>query len=72
MKLQEKVRVGSKVKRSYEDPQTPYARVLASHDVSDEDKAELREAYRYLDLIELRRRIDELQEQLLETLGPGS
>jgi hypothetical protein len=71
MKLKEKVRFGSKVKRIHEDPQTPYARVLASHDVSDEHKAELREAYGYLDLIDLRRRIDELQEELLRSLSPA-
>lgn len=68
-KLQEKVRFGSKVKRIYDDPQTPYARVLASPSVSEEDKAELREAYGYLDLIELRRSIDDLQVQLLRTLS---
>jgi hypothetical protein len=71
MKLEEKVRIGSRVKRVYDDPLTPYARVLASDHVSDEDKAELREAYGYLDLIELRRRIDELQEQLLHSLSPA-
>jgi hypothetical protein len=71
MKLKEKVRLGSKVKRIYDDPQTPYARVLASDDVSEEDKAELREAYGYLNLTDLRRRIDDLQEQLLKTLSNG-
>jgi hypothetical protein len=60
----------SKVKRVYDDPQTPYARLLASPYVSDEDKAELREAYGYLDLVDLRRRIDDLQVRLLETLSP--
>jgi len=69
MKLEVKVRIGSKVKRVYDDPQTPYARVLASHHVSDKDKAELREAYGYLDLLELRRRIDELQVHLLQSLS---
>jgi hypothetical protein len=69
MKLKEKERFGSKVKRLYDDPQTPYARVLASHHISDEDKAELREAYGYLDLLDLRRRINELQEELLRTLS---
>jgi hypothetical protein len=72
MKLKEKVRFGSKVKRLYDDPQTPYARVLASDHVSKEDKAELREAYGYLDLVELRRRIDELQAQILQTLSPAT
>ena len=69
MKLEEKVRVGSKVKRIYDDPQTPYARVLASDHIPEEDKAELREAYGYLDLLEIRQRIDELQEHLLMTLS---
>jgi hypothetical protein len=71
MKLEVKVRIGSRVKRVYDDPQTPYARVLASDHVSDEDKAELREAYGYLNLIDLRRRIDELQDQLLHSLSPA-
>jgi hypothetical protein len=69
MKLEEKVRVGSKVKRIYDKPQTPYARVLDSPHVSEEDKAELREAYGYLDLLHLRKRIDELQEQILATVS---
>jgi len=64
MKLKEKVRTGSKVKRVYDDPQTPYVRALNSPHLSDQDKAQLREAYSYLDLCELRRRIDELQDQL--------
>jgi hypothetical protein len=69
MKLKEKERLGSKVKRLYDDPQTPYARLLASDDISEEDKAELKEAYGYLDLLALRRRIDDLQEELLRTLS---
>jgi len=69
MKLQEKVRTGSKVRRVYDDPQTPYARALNSPHLSDADKAELREAYGYLDLLSLRRRIDELLDELLATLS---
>jgi len=71
MKLEEKVRIGSRVKRVYDDPLTPYARLLANHHVSDENKAELREAYSYLDLIDLRQRIDELQRQLVHSLSPA-
>jgi hypothetical protein len=69
MKLKGKVRTGSKVKRVYDEPQTPYARVLDRQHVSEEDKGELREAYGYLDLLNLRRRINELQDELLETLS---
>ena len=70
MKLEEKVRIGSRVKRVYDDPLTPYARLLANPHVSDEYKAELREAYSYLDLVDLRQRIDELQRQLVHSLSP--
>jgi len=69
MKLKEKVRVGSKVKRVYDVPQTPYVRVLNSDHVSEEDKAQLRETYGYLNLVDLRRRINELQDQLLATVA---
>jgi hypothetical protein len=69
MKLKEKVRTGSRTKRVYDDPQTPYARTLTSPDVSEADKAELREAYRSLDLVYLRKRIDEIQKRLLNTLS---
>jgi transposase InsO family protein len=69
MKLKEKVRTGSKVKRVYDEPQTPYARALNSSHLSEADKAELREAYGYLDLVALRRRIDELLDELLTTLS---
>jgi hypothetical protein len=69
MKLQEKSRVGSKVKRVYDDPKTPYARVLASPDVSEEHKAQLREVYDLLDLVQLRQQIDELQSLLLASVS---
>jgi hypothetical protein len=69
MKLKEKIRQGSKVKRIYDKPQTPYARVLASPDLSDEHKAELRDAYALLSLIDLRRQINELQTSILSTVS---
>jgi hypothetical protein len=69
MKLEEKVRVGSKVKRVYDDPKTPYARVLDSAHVSDVVKAQLREEYAQLDLVSLRRGIDDIQDRLLATLS---
>jgi len=69
MKLKEKIRVGSRTKRIYDDPQTPYARVLDSPHVSEEDKAALRETYSYLDLVQLRIQINQVLDQLLETLS---
>lgn len=67
-KLQAKSRVASKVKRVYDQPQTPYARVLASPHVAQERKALLRETYALLDLVQLRQQIDDLQEQLLQSV----
>jgi len=64
MKLKEKVRTGSEVKRVYDQPQTPYARVLASADVSAKIKTQLRAQYRRLDVVKLKREIDELVDQL--------
>ncbi len=69
MKIEEKSRVGSKVKRVYDEPQTPYARVLASSHVSEEHEAQLRETYDMLDLVHLRRQINELQSQLLSSVS---
>ena len=69
MKLEQKVRVGSKVKRIYDEPQTPYARVLANPDVSEEHKAQLRETYELLDLVHLRQQIDDLQSHILNTVS---
>jgi hypothetical protein len=69
VKLQEKKREGSKVKKIFDAPQTPYARLLASDDVSAEHKAQLRETYALLDLVHLRRQIDTLQDQLLASVS---
>jgi hypothetical protein len=64
MKLKEKVRKGSKVKRVYDKPQTPYARVLASPQVSAKVKAQLRATYTHLNVVELKRHIDQIVKQL--------
>jgi transposase InsO family protein len=68
-KLQEKVRVGSKIKRIYDEPQTPYARVLVNPHVSEADRAALQETYSYLNLVQLRTQLNQLSDQLLETLA---
>ena len=68
-KLKEKIRVGSKVKKTYQVPQTPYARVLACPEVSEEEKAQLRETYETLSLVDLRLQINQLQDQLLESVS---
>jgi hypothetical protein len=61
MKLKEKTRVDGKVRKVYDTAQTPYQRVLASPDVSEEDKRKLRELYRTLNPVKL---YDRIQQQL--------
>jgi hypothetical protein len=53
MKLKEKIRVDGKVKKVYDVAQTPYQRVLASPDVSEEAKQKLRELYPTLNPVKL-------------------
>jgi hypothetical protein len=63
-KLADSVRHGAKVTRWYDKPQTPYARVLASPHVSDAHKADLRETYASLSLVDLRCQYRQLQDEL--------
>lgn len=66
MKLLEKTRTGSKVRRSYDAPQTPYHRMLASESVSDEVKNRLRQQYETLNPVALKRELTRLTEDLLQ------
>ena len=53
MKLIEKTRVDGRVKKVYDQAQTPYQRVLASPDVRQESKDKLTSLYRTLDPVAL-------------------
>ena len=64
MKLKEKIRVGSKVKKRYDQPRTPYQRVLESSMVEKEYKKKLNQEYAKLNPAELRRQISSLQIKL--------
>ena len=64
MKLEEKIRVGSKVKKRYDQPRTPYGRVLESPLVEKEHKKKLNQEYAKLNPAELRRQISSLQIKL--------
>jgi hypothetical protein len=66
MKLIEKIRVGSKVKKRYDEPKTPYQRVLESQLVRAEDREKLTGEYDTLNPVELKRNITKLQNRLFE------
>lgn len=67
MKLKEKVRVGSKVKKIHGKAVTPYQRILRAKDVSKEVKDRLREQYEMLNLVQLKRQIDAILKRLKPT-----
>lgn len=69
MKMIEKTRTGSKVKKKYDVPQTPYQRVLQSPHVSKENKECLKKQYALLNPAELKRQITRLQNNLIELVS---
>jgi len=66
MKLIEKTRIGSKVKKRYDVPKTPYQRVLDSVLVSAQGKEELMRQQEGLNLVEIKRRMEVKQDQLVK------
>lgn len=67
MRLKKKTRVGSKIKKIYDKPTTPYKRVLRARDVSKEVKDKLRTQYKTLSLVDLKQKIDAVLERLKPT-----
>lgn len=64
MKLKEKMRIGSKIKRIYDIPKTPYQRVLDSKHVLEETKVKLRLRYKTLNPKKLLKEIVRLTDKL--------
>jgi len=67
MKLKEKVRRGSRVTRRYDQPRTPYQRVLDHPHVPDQIKMSLHAQYLSIHLLTLKRELDRLQLLLFRT-----
>lgn len=64
MKLKSKERFGSRVKKSYHAPQTPYQRLLACAEVTLADKKKLQRQYRLLNPAALKRELDKQRKEL--------
>jgi hypothetical protein len=64
MKLQSKERFGSRVKKSYHAPQTPYQRLLACAEVTTADKKKLQRQYQELNPAALKRKLDKQRKEL--------
>ncbi len=58
---------GSRVKKIYDAPKTPYQRVLESPRVSAESKAKLRREHATLDVVQLKRELDQRLTELKPT-----
>ena len=71
-KLLSKERIDSHVKKKYDEYRTPYERVLASPDVSPENKDYLREVYATLNPADLLRKMALLQKKLQVVALPYS
>ena len=66
MKLVSKERIGGRVKRKYDVPQTPYQRLMESGQISEQQREELERLYLSLNPAELKRRIDARLDELWE------
>ena len=64
MKLLEKTRIGSKVIKKYDKPETPYRRIINSDAVSEEVKDSLKRTYEELNPLSLKRQMDKLTQEL--------
>lgn len=65
-KCVEKVKIGSKYKKKYDQAKTPYERALSHDLISDEVKANLSRVHESLKLLELKREVDRLRKKLFE------
>lgn len=62
--FRKKVREASRVKKVYDAPKTPYQRVLDSTEVSQSVKAKLRTEHVTLDVVKLKKQIDQMSDIL--------
>jgi len=66
MKLIEKTRIGSKIKKRYDTPTTPYRRLLDSSTIEQKTKTELIDTYDLLNPADLKRKIIRCQDKLFK------
>jgi len=66
MKLKSKERIGSKVIKKYDQPKTPYHRLLKMEEIEESKKNELKAIYKKLNPFELKRIIEKLQKKLFK------
>ena len=68
MKLKEKRRIGTRVKKTYDTAKTPYQRLLVSGILDDKQKQTLQTVYSSLNPVDMKRKINYLTAKLNKTL----
>lgn len=66
MKLKAKTRIGGKIRRQYDEPRTPYQRLLESEQLSKKAVKQLRRQYESLNVAGLRREIEIAKDRLFD------
>jgi len=68
MKLKEKIREGGKIRRKYDEPRTPYQRMMESEQIRKSAKNRLRRQYESMNVAELHRQVEELRNRLFDLI----
>lgn len=68
IKLVRKTRIGARLKKEYDQPRTPYQRLLECADIPEGSKAGLRERYTSLDPFRLQEELQKRLKDLFQTL----
>jgi hypothetical protein len=68
MRLKEKERHGSQIKKRYDDPQTPYERFMLAPNVTEEQKEQLRGRFKTLNPFELKQGLERKLETFFSLL----
>lgn len=70
MKLKKKVRIGARIKKIYDDPKTPYQRLMDSDGLTEAEKSNLELTMKALNPITLKTTLDEKMKLFSTTLTP--
>jgi hypothetical protein len=68
MKLVEKIREGGKIRRKYDEPRTPYQRMMESDQIAASSKKKLKQQYESMNAAELRRQVEESRNRLFDAI----
>lgn len=68
MKLIQKIREGGKIRRQYDEPRTPYQRVMESKQIPLAVQQRLQRQYESLNVAELHRKVEALRQRLFDRI----